>query len=55
VSGFSKSNSYIAFIINLKKEGSSMAMLSGSLVTMAWNVLRFRMEETAPDMKGSCE
>jgi hypothetical protein len=32
-------------------------MLSGSLVTTAWRVLRLRMEETPPDpdMEGSCK
>jgi len=31
------------------------AMLGGSLVTMAWRVLRLWMEGSPPGMEGSCE
>jgi len=30
-------------------------MLDGSLVTMAWHVLRLWMEGSPPGMDGSCE
>jgi hypothetical protein len=32
-----------------------LPMLSASLVTTAWRDLKLRIEETAPDMEGSCE
>jgi len=32
-----------------------VSMLGGSLVTMAWRVLRLRMEGSPPAMEGSCE
>jgi hypothetical protein len=31
------------------------SLLGGSLVTMAWRVLRLRMEGNPPGTKGSCE
>jgi hypothetical protein len=30
-------------------------MFGGSLVTMAWHILRLWMEERLPDMEDSCE
>jgi hypothetical protein len=33
----------------------AMSMLSGSLVTTAWRILRFRWRRRPPDMEDSCE
>jgi hypothetical protein len=40
---------------NIKKDLKELAMLGGSLVTMAWCVLRLWMEGKSPDMESSCK
>jgi hypothetical protein len=41
--------------IQITRDKIQWSMLGGSLVTMAWRVLRLRVEGRPPDTEGSCK